>query len=70
MADDIVFDLLHSEIINFTLEQSKESEKKVNYLLSDLSIYYIYKFIIHNIYILGEDQPIINMFSGSGFVWC
>lgn len=31
MADDIVFELLHSEIINYALEQTKgnENEKKV-----------------------------------------
>ena len=34
MADDIVFELLHSEIINYTLEQSKTSNgSKVNCLI-------------------------------------
>lgn len=28
MADDIVFELLHSEIINYALDQSKENENK------------------------------------------
>lgn len=33
MADDIIFELLHSEIINYTLEQNKPSNgSKVNYL--------------------------------------
>lgn len=28
MADDIVFELLHSEIINYALDQSKENDNK------------------------------------------
>lgn len=28
MADDILFDLLHSEIINYSLEQSKDNNDK------------------------------------------
>lgn len=35
MADDILFELLHSEIINYALEQSKDNiDKKVLYQYS------------------------------------
>lgn len=35
MADDIVFELLHSEIINYALEQSKDVMDKKVYIIKN-----------------------------------
>lgn len=40
MADDIVFDLLHSEIINHVLDQSKDNVDKKVVTLFHLQTFY------------------------------